>query len=231
MPPPPAYYCFQKRYDVFLTDLEPVLPLIRSNVSMNGLRPTDVGDRSVSSPSVSVSALDWGKESANQWAKSNLGGRSIDLLVGADLVVPGVYDSEALFETIEALSTQGTSLLLVSKARRRGSLDALYTRLHTLFREVKIEKAKTVLEHPGEPFYIVFANGPIKKRAGLVPARRISFVDFSSVVVYQVQTYAQKSEQPKRTGLLYSNSNSKTALPNRTCTLLSPFLLYCAVCI
>jgi hypothetical protein len=87
--------------DVLLTDLPPLLPLLRRNVEANGVART-----------TRVRTLDWREETPADWPAS----WHADVILGSD-ITPFVQDLGALVDRIEALATPETRVYIAHQDR------------------------------------------------------------------------------------------------------------------
>jgi hypothetical protein len=113
---------------------------------------------------VSVSELRWGRETAEHWAIEHLNQRQVDLIIGADVVVPSFYSSEDLLETLRVLAGESTTVVLVVKHRAGDELanafDAFYGSLRRMFRSVVVATpTKSAIKHPERVYKLVTAKG------------------------------------------------------------------------
>eukprot|EP00746_Dinoflagellata_sp_MGD_P145035 gnl/MRDRNA2_/MRDRNA2_77708_c0_seq1.p1 gnl/MRDRNA2_/MRDRNA2_77708_c0~~gnl/MRDRNA2_/MRDRNA2_77708_c0_seq1.p1 ORF type:complete len:353 (-),score=63.51 gnl/MRDRNA2_/MRDRNA2_77708_c0_seq1:284-1342(-) len=143
--------------DVFCTDRGEIVSLCMRNIELNHDSLQSTQPKS----SISASELFWGRESTKEWRKAYLGSRQVDLLIGADIFAPEVYDDDALVNTLAALACEITTVIVVVKERLGAKkCETFYAQLQKLFAEVVVEEPKeSAIKHPEHLFKIVRARG------------------------------------------------------------------------
>ena len=125
-----------------------------------------VGATSKPISTVSVSELRWGRESTAHWAEKHLN-RQVDLVIGADIVVPSFYSTEDLLETLNELAGENTTVVLSVKRRAADQLaaafDEFYNDLRRSFASVVVKSPNSVVRHPEDAHNIIIATGRLRQ--------------------------------------------------------------------